>query len=446
MTAMRRVPKLIAVVAMATLAAAAWSAAHAQQSPPRAEQGGSGGERQGPRVGPPDGVANGKGGARSWQGRRGDAAPDGSRRDGPDRNAPGTGDPGGGGPGGRGGPAFVTLDAVVMGPVVETVPIYGRFVARQMSDVASRVRGAVAMIRADVGDRVKAGDAIAVLVSDMLRAERDLKAAELSEFQARVKSAEAQLRLSEQELKRIERLRRSAAFSQARYEDKRQDVARSRSLLVEAQAKVDAARAELRMADINLKNTTVRAPFAGVVSQRHTDVGAFLNVGDRVVTLINDSEMEIEAEIPSARLNGLGAGTVVRGELEDKTPFEAAVRAVVPHENPLARTRTVRLSANIGTNGSRIAVNQSVRLMIPVGKPRQVVSVHKDAVVQRGGRPVVYVVENGQAAVRPVRLGDAVGGRFVVLGGLKPGERVVVRGNERLRPGQKVRERRGGAA
>lgn len=441
---MKRVPILVTLMAAASIVAAVPGSVPAQQSSPTAEQKRPGGGQWQGRRGAPDGVG-GDASKGQWQGRRGGGAPpEGTRRAG---KPPGGGPPGRGGRGRRGGrPTFVTLDPVVRGPVVETVPIYGRLVSRQMGVVAARVRGAVAEIRSRVGDRVKAGDPLAVLLSDTLRAERKLKAAELTEYQARVKSAQAQLALSRQELKRLQRLRRSAAFSQARYEDKRQDVARSRSVLAEARAKVEQARAELQMADISLNNSVIRAPFAGVVSQRHTDLGAYLNVGDRVVTLINDRALEVEAEVPSARLKGLKKGTAIRVEFEDKTPFEVSVRAVVPMENPLARTRTVRFSTDLGTNGSRVAVNQSVRLLIPVGAPRTVISVHKDAVLQRGGRTVVYVLTDGKATLRPVRLGEAVGGRFEVLDGLKPGDKVVIRGNERLRPGQKVRVRRGGPA
>ena len=339
---------------------------------------------------------------------------------------------------------MVSLDEVTEGRVNEAIPVYGGLVARQMGVVAARARGAVAEIRADVGDRVKKGEVLARLITDTLVAERDLKGAELAEAKARMSVSEAQLALAEQELKRLARLRKSAAFSQARYDDKRQDVVRWKSSLGEAKAKVQAARAELRVAEIYLYQASIRAPFDGVISKRHTDVGAYLNVGASVMTLINDHSLEVEAEIPSARLGGLAFGTLVRVEFEDKNAFDAAVRAIVPEENPLARTRTVRFTAEFGRYAQRVAVNQSVRLLIPSGPERDVVSVHKDAILQRGGRTVVYVIKDGGAAIRPVKLGESVGSRFEVLEGLKPGDKVVVRGNERLRPGQRVRIRRGG--
>jgi RND family efflux transporter MFP subunit len=312
--------------------------------------------------------------------------------------------------------------------------------------IATQVRGAVSEIHAHVGDRVKKGDLLVTLLADTLKAEQELKAAELSEYKARRDSAKAQLALNNQELQRLENLRKSAAFSRSRYEDKRQDVARAKSALSETEAKINQARAELRMADINLSHATIRAPFNGVVSKRHTNLGAYLNIGNPVLTLINDDLLEVEAEVPSVRLGGLSDGAVVQVEFEDNTSFSAAVRAIVPEENALSRTRTVRFTAEFGDRTKNIAVNQSVRLLIPVGPVRSMVTVHKDAVLLRAGGKVVYVVVAGKAQVRPVKLGDASGNRFEVLSGLKPGEKVVIRGNERLRPGQNVQIRSGGSS
>ena len=343
-------------------------------------------------------------------------------------------------------PPNVVVDRVIRAPASETYPVYGRLVARQMGVISARVRGAVAEVRVHVGDRVSKGDVIAKLISDMLQSQRELKQAELIEYTARVRTARAQLGLTKLELSRLQRLRRSAAFSQARFEDKRQDVTRVASVLAEANAKVNQAQAELKMANIDLEYATIRAPYSGVVSKRHTEIGSYLAVGDQVVTLINDHDLEVEAEVPSTRLRGLDRGTEVTVEFEDRRTFKATVRAIVPEENPLARTRTVRFKPDFGTNGERVAVNQSVRLIIPTGPARELVTVHKDAILQRGGGPVVYVIRDNQATQRPIKLGQAYASRFEVREGLKPGELVVIRGNERLRPGQRVRIRRGGSS
>jgi multidrug efflux pump subunit AcrA (membrane-fusion protein) len=174
----------------------------------------------------------------------------------------------------------------------------------------------------------------------------------------------------------------------------------------------------LRIAKIDLYNARIRAPYSGVVSLRHTVAGAFLDVGAPVVTLINDRDLEIEADVPASRLGALSPGTPVTVQLRDGVNAWVAVRAIVPDENPM---------------------NQTVVLDLPIAEARQVTSVHKDAVIVRQGQHRVFVVEGDHVQDRTVRLGAAVGNRFAVVDGLKPGDLVVVRGNERLQSGQKVR-------
>jgi RND family efflux transporter MFP subunit len=349
---------------------------------------------------------------------------------------------------GRRGPAAVLVDTVKQGISVETVTVYGRVISGQTGVIASLTRGAVKTIHARVGDRVKKGDVLVTLSSDMLNSERALKAAELKEFSAKIRTAGAQLGLAAQELERLERLRRSAAFSVARYQDKLRDVERTKSSIAEARAKADQARAELRMADLNLSYAQIKAPYNGVVSARHVEVGNYLNVGANVVTLLNDASLEIEAEVPASRIGGLTPNAEIKVVSEHGKPYQARVRAVVPEENALSRTRLVRFTPIFKTRDATVAANQSVIVHIPSGAARNAVTVHKDAITQRRGKRVVFIVrvkkdENGKevmtAGIRGVELGDAFGDRFEVLGGLKPGDRVVVRGNERLRPNQKIR-------
>lgn len=335
----------------------------------------------------------------------------------------------------------VRVDRVIKAPVSQTMPVLGRFVARQYGVVAALTRGPVGEVLAEVGDRVTRGQVIARLTPNRIQANRDLMAAELAEKEAALLAARAQLRLARGEFQRLERLRKSAAFSKARLNDKRNEVQKYSGQLAAAEAAVSSARANLRLADIDLHNAEIRAPYNAVVAQRHVVAGNYVNVGDKIVTLINDEVLEIEAEVPADRLNGVTAGRVVRVRLDDGSAHEAVIRAVIPTESPRTRTRPVRFVPRI--NGaapkSGLAAEQSVTVEIPIAGRNDVTTVHKDAIVARGGRNFVFVVEDGKAEKRFVRLGRAAGERFEVLNGLRPGELVAVKGNERLQPGQAVR-------
>lgn len=342
-------------------------------------------------------------------------------------------------------PALVEVNPVREEPIAQTVPVVGRLVPREHGTVAAAIAGPVADLRIRVGQQVGAGEVLLVLARDLPEARLAQKQADQALEAARVRTAEAEVDLVRQELERLERLKGSSAFPKAAYDDKRQELVRRRSRVREAKAALDRARVQREMAEIELARTTIRAPYAGVVTARHVSPGGYVRAGDPVATLVDDRRLELEADVPTDRLAGLAPGREVRFELDDGSTHRAAVRALVPDENPLTRTRPVRFIPRFAPDGGygRPAANQSVVVHVPIAARRTVASVHKDAVIRQRGRPLVYVVkgspEAARAEARPIRIGEAVGGRFVVLEGLDAGDLVVVRGNERITPGQAVR-------
>lgn len=336
--------------------------------------------------------------------------------------------------------ARIGVDKVIKEPVSQTMPVIGRFVARQHGPVGALVGGPVDQVLVDVGDRVVKGQVLARLHMNRIRATRDFKAAELLEKQAALTTAKAQLQLAEGELTRLDRLRLSAAYSKARRNDKQNEVVKFKSEVSEAQAGVGQAEANLELAQIDLGNAEIRAPYDAVVAQRHVVAGNYVRVGDKIVTLINDTVLEVEADVPSNRLMGLQDGRTVRIRLDDARVYSANVRAVIPTENVMTRTRPVRFVPSFGDAGQStgLAADQSVTVEIPISDPRDVVTLHKDAVISRNASNFVFVVVGDTVEKRTVRLGRAIGERFEVLDGLMPDDLVAVKGNERLRPGQKV--------
>ena len=358
------------------------------------------------------------------------------------------------------------VDAVLEQSLERTVDVIGRLVAVQRGIVAANSWGRVAEVRVQVGDRVDKGDILAVLDRERLAWRRDLAEAARAEAEANLSNAKARVRradarlvtararlaLAEQELERLERLRDSVAFSQASYDDKglevevaqrtvdetAAEVVEARTLTDQFAARLQGARVSLQLADDELEDATIRAPFPAVVTSRLTEAGAYLDLGDEVVGLLNDRELEIEADVPFNRLPGLVPEASVRFSLDDGRAFDAEVRAVGAEENPRSRTRVVRFRPKFDSAAKALADGQSVTLAIPAGPRRVALTVHKDAVVREAGSTFVFVVADGAADIRPIEVGEAIGNRFEVVEGLAAGKLVVVRGNERLQPGQAV--------
>ncbi|MBM3584067.1 MAG: efflux RND transporter periplasmic adaptor subunit [Alphaproteobacteria bacterium] len=358
----------------------------------------------------------------------------------------------------------VTVDEVIAGPVAETVRVLGRLVAGRRGVVSTRVAGLVAAVDVAVGDRVAEGDVLVRLDDRRLVLDRTLALAALAEADAAVGDAEAteavavaaietakaRREAAHVELARIEKLRNSDAFSPARFEDLTQEVVVAESLIAEAVARrqeaqaaieraraaVERDRAAVAIAEGDLADTVVRAPYDAMVIRRDIAPGVYVDAGDTIAELIDERSLEIEADVPAEHVAALAPGVEVAVAFGPNAKARARVRAVIADENPMTRTRPVRFVVDEPPDGA--AAGQSLVLNLPIGPPREALTVAKDAVLREGSGAWVFVVVDGHAERRSVTLGPAVGGRFEVTAGLTAGERVVVRGNERLESGQAV--------
>ena len=172
-----------------------------------------------------------------------------------------------------------------------------------------------------------------------------------------------------------------------------------------------------------------------------------MNQGGTIATLLDIANLEVEADVPGNIANGLSTGTRITAVFDGGARKDVVVRTTIPVQNLSTRTRPVRFTARLGDlRSTHIAIGSTVTLQMPVSAPRKVISAPKDALLQSRGGWIVYVVKDNKVQPRPVKLGQAVRDRIEIISGLKAGEIVVVRGNERLRPGQAVAPRKVTAA
>ncbi|SDZ74413.1 efflux RND transporter periplasmic adaptor subunit [Rubrimonas cliftonensis] len=335
-------------------------------------------------------------------------------------------------------PAGVVVDAVDVRMLEETAPVLGRLVAATRSVVAARTAGVVAAAPVRVGDRVRRGDLLARIDTERLEIAERVAGAALAQAEASREAAQADVALAAQALERISGLRGSSAFSSGAFEDRRTELARARSRVGAAAAAAERARADVAQAEYDLAYAATRAPFDGVVIERSAQPGAYLQTGAPVATLLDLSDLEIEADIPAEYVSALSEGMTVEAVVGASHVVRAALRAIVPEEAVSTRTRPARFTLESGALNGATAAGQSIALSIPTAPARAALTVAKDALVQSSRGWTVFVAVDGAAEARDVRIGAPVGQRMEVLDGLSEGEWVVVRGNERLRPGQPI--------
>ena len=337
----------------------------------------------------------------------------------------------------RSSPVFT--DPVISEPMSQTMPVLGRVVPNQSGIVATRIAERVEKLSVKIGDRVEKGAILARLSSDQLKNQLILKEAELRRAQAKKENNNADLKKTKQARQRILALRGSTAFRQDRDQDSQRDLEMATSTLKEAEAEVASARAVLNMNKQFLRDAVIRAPYPGIVIATHIVPGSYTRIGDPIVTILNDDDLEIEADIPTVRALTLAPGIRAQGRLQNGIQFYASLRVVIPQENMQTRTLAARFTIETQQKINKIVGNQSVILNLPIGLSGNVTTVHKDAIVMNNGKQNVYLIKNNKAVKKSIKIGRAVGDRFEVIDGLVPGDVSITRGNERLRPGETVR-------
>ncbi len=338
----------------------------------------------------------------------------------------------------QGGPAAVGVQAVDVRTLAETVPVFAEVITARDGNVAGRVAGNVQTVAVLAGARVETGDLLVELDDELLTIQAAQSEAQLAEAAAGIETARARVDRARIALDRIEALRGATSFSQGRFDDAQADFLEAEAQFVEAQAREKSAQARLDETRYQLERSKITAPFSGVVLEVNTIPGAFIQAGTPVVRLLDIDAFEVQANVPSRYTPFLSPGQIVTAQTETGIALTLELRALLPVEDPSTRTRAVLFAAPELARIGDAAVGQSLTVDIPVGAARDVLSVPKDALVQARGGWTVFVAADDQAQPRNITLGVALGDRYEVVEGLDAGDLVVVRGNERLRPGQAI--------
>jgi len=337
------------------------------------------------------------------------------------------------------GAASVEVDEVILESLNQTIPVIGRIISLKEADVPAAVIGKIENVLVKVGDKVKKGQVLASIDTERYLWLAEIATANVNATKAEIKSAKAETNINLIELKRMENLRESSAFNVAKYE-RLQSLHTSLIAKEEiVEAKLNSVLQEEKLAKLNLKRATVKAPFDGIIELKMIELGEAVGLGFTLFKLVSESLLEIEADVPSNRARVLEINNNIKISTTDMISFNSKLRALGVRENSNTRTIPIHLTFNNSEISRNLFVGENVNIFIPIGPGLKAPTVHKDAILKREGMSLVYVVENEKAVIKPLKLGDGVGNRFIVLGGVKEGDIVVVKGNERLRPGQNVK-------
>lgn len=329
--------------------------------------------------------------------------------------SPGHAQRGGGPP-----PPPVKVATAEMKVLAPNLAVPGTVVSRNDAQLAAEVSGKINWI-ADIGTEIAKGQPVATIEDAIYRLQE-------VEFRGVLERERNRVSFLSREVERLRKLAAENITAKNLLDETETNLAQSRN-------EVAVAESRLRQVQIQLSRARIEAPFGGIVTERIVSLGEHIEVGEAVVRLVEPDNIEVVARAPLSSIRYITAGDALPVHSQLATG-SGEVRTIVPFRDGRSHLFELRLTLN-AEDGWR--VGESVRLDVPSAEPIEVLAIPRDALVlRREGTSVFRVNEEAVAERLSVTTGLGAGGLIQVTSGLQAGDRVVIRGAERLRPGQKV--------
>ncbi|MCP9848308.1 efflux RND transporter periplasmic adaptor subunit [Cyanobium sp. Morenito 9A2] len=300
----------------------------------------------------------------------------------------------------------------------------GELKAVRSVNVSPKRGGVLQTLYVDEGDRVSAGQPIALMDSGDLR-DRE------NEFQAQVRQAEAEFQRSRSEFERRRKLFTQGAISQ-------DDFITFSTRLATSKAALDATRQRSGQRAVERSELTIRAPFAGVITQRFADPGAFVtpttaasaNAGASSSSVVELAQgLEVVAKVPENDIGRIRVGqqASLRVEAFPDRRFAARVKQIAPRAVKSNNVTSFEVKLQLLDSPPELRIGMTADIDFQTGQLAERTLVPTVAVVTEGGKPGVLLVGKGnEPTFQPVELGTSSGRNTQILKGLKPGTKVFI--------------------
>jgi RND family efflux transporter MFP subunit len=356
----------------------------------------------------------------------------------------------------------VAVGSVVEQPLARFVRVSGTLAAQEEASVAAEVAGRVVATPIERGTRVAAEAVLIRVADDEVAAQAREAEANVAQIQARlgtasgasfdvervaeVASARASSELADRELDRARMLQERQLVSRSEFDQRRLQAEAARRQYEVARNAAEqqhqgliGAQARLALARKAVADTTVRAPFDGVVAERLVSVGDYVTRGTKVASVMRTSPLRLELTVPAQYVRAMAIGRAVTLEVDAYAgeSFTGEVRYVSPAVQ--FDTRALVVEAEVPNADGRLKPGLFATARIELAATSPALLVPAAAVQRTATATRVFVVEGDTAEERLITTGQAEGDLVEVTSGLRAGERVVMSGVERVSDGARVR-------
>lgn len=306
----------------------------------------------------------------------------------------------------------------------------GEVIARQTATISTRMMGYVNKIYVKPGDKVTAGQALVAIKSDEIQAKRAQANAMLTEAEAAAANAK-------RDYERFSALRAKNSVSDKELENVSLQY-------TSMKAKVEMAQQQMNEIDAIMEYTLIRAPFAGVITQKLTDEGSMTNPGMPILGIESNDELQIKASIPEAYVSYVKAGDVAKVNLKSiQATLEGKVSEISPSAHRTGGQYLIKISLN-ESKGKGIRPGMYANILLPnnqekANKISAGILVDKSSLVYRSQLTGVYVInDENRAILHWIKPGEVFEDKVEVLSGINQQDRVVKRAEGKLHNGAKV--------
>lgn len=310
-------------------------------------------------------------------------------------------------------------------PMAATLKVSGSLEGQREALISSETQGRIVSVAHNIGQRVGAGAAL-------VRVDDELKSIAVQQAAAQRMSAEAAHQKAELDLERNEQLFKQNAITKNQLELAQLGVKA-------AQAQLKGAQTAESLAKRQLSDATIKAPFAGLVSQKFVNQGETVAPGMRIVSLVDDSRMKIKVNIGEMEVSGLKVGDKVNVSV-DAFPGQSFAGRVAAISGKADQARTFQTEIEIDNSGKLLKSGMFARAAIQREAIRDVAAVPANALITNGNKAQVFVVKNGIASLRAVKTGAATTEHVEILEGITPGDEVVTFGQSQIKDGSRIRK------
>jgi len=344
-----------------------------------------------------------------------------------------------------------------------SIDVVGTLAADEEVTVSSEVEGRVLRIAADLGDRVTAGQPLVVLDPEKLQYRLDQQRAALGRAMARygvadlsvalpaiegtpdVQRAAAELELAGQAFRRATELHRQSLLPQQQMDDADAMLKAKKAAYESAlqgsrnlRADIDAERANLKLAEAALRDATIRAPFDAFVQRRLVSPGEFVKTQTAVMSLVKVDPLKLRAEVPEkmAPWVKVGQSLTLAVEAMPGADITGQIARLSPAVNP--QTRSFPLEGRVPNPDGRLKPGGFARVHIVTDLVEHVLTVPAVALQYRYGVNRVFVVRGDRLHATEIKIGDRVGERVEVIGGVAAGQPIAAADVDKLTDGARV--------